>query len=432
MVLERVACIQMEEFFESNKLLQDYQFGFRKFKSTTSELLTLFHKLMEAKEEGKEIALILFDLSAAFDTIDHNILLEKLSIYGFSKLSLDWMRSYLKDRTQRVVVSGKISKSVTVNKGTPQGSRLSPLLFLILMSDLNLHTKGHLSNFADDTQLIVFEDTAEKAKETASTEANAIIRFFEGVKLCNNADKAAIIYNSKGKHQDVEMEIGGETLKSKQSEKLLGVQISSSLDWSKHVDDLCFLLKQRLGIVARIKTKVRSEKIQLFSDAIFTSKIRYCMSVYTKPKYEFNHLEQPMDPNIAKLQVVQNDLLRVIFGKTRKSHTNMEKLRQDKKIMSINQLSVYHVATDMFNIINNSSSDLLQAEFKIEQGRYELRRLEDGQVRVPHKMKKNCTGFSYIGPKMWNYLPEHIRKTTIREIFQDKMKDWIWESIPTV
>ena len=110
----------------------------------------------------------------------------------------------------------------------------------------------------------------------------------------------------------------------------------------------------------------------------------------------------------------------------------MEKLRQDKKIMSINQLSVYHVATDMFNIINNSSSDLLQAEFKIEQGRYELRRLEDGQVRVPPKMKKNCTGFSYIGPKMWNYLPEHIRKTTIREIFQDKMKDWIWESIPPV
>ena len=110
------------------------------------------------------------------------------------------------------------------------------------------------------------------------------------------------------------MEIGGETLKSKQSEKLLGVQISSSLDWSKHVDDLCFVLKQRLGIVARIKTKVRSEKIQLFSDAIFTSKIRYCMSVYTKPKFEFNHLEQPMDPNIAKLQVVQNDLLRVIFG----------------------------------------------------------------------------------------------------------------------
>ena len=156
------------------------------------------------------------------------------------------------------------------------------------------------------------------------------------------------------------------------------------------------------------------------------------MSVYTKPKYEFKNLEQSMDPNIAKIQVVQNDLLRMIFGKTRKNHTNMQKLREDHKIMSINQLSVYHVAMDMFNIINNSSSDLLHKEFKLENNRYQLRCLEDGQVRVPDRMKKSCTGFGYIGPKMWNYLPSHIRKTTISEIFKDKMKDWIWEFIPSV
>ena len=95
MVLERVCCMQMEEFFESNNLLQDYQFGFRLFKSTTSELLSLFHKLMEAKEEGKEIALILFDLSSAFDTIDHDILLQKLSIYGFSTLATKWISANL-------------------------------------------------------------------------------------------------------------------------------------------------------------------------------------------------------------------------------------------------------------------------------------------------------------------------------------------------
>ena len=170
----------------------------------------------------------------------------------------------------------------------------------------------------------------------------------------------------------------------------------------------------------------------MISEAIFTSNIRYAMSLYTKPKYEFNNLEQPMDPNIAKIQVVQNDLLRLIFGKTRKDHTNMQKLREDHKIMSINQLSVYHVAMDMFSIINNSSSDLLHKEFKLENNRYQLRCLEDGQVRVPDKMKKSCTGFGYIGPKMWNHLPSHIRKTTIREIFKDKMKDWIWEFIPSV
>ena len=156
------------------------------------------------------------------------------------------------------------------------------------------------------------------------------------------------------------------------------------------------------------------------------------MSVYTKPKYEFNNLEQTNDPNIAKLQVVQNDILRVIFGKTRNSHTNMQKLREDNKIMSVNQLSVYHATMDMYNIINHASSDLLQREFKLEPGRYQLRSLEEGKVKVPEKMKKSCTGFSYIGPKLWNHLPSHIRNTTIKGIFKDKMKDWIWEFIPSV
>ena len=87
MVLERVCYLQMEEYFEENKLLQDFQYGFRQNKSTTSELLTLFHKLLKAKEEGKEIALILFDLSSAFDTVDHGILLKKTCHLWFHQSS---------------------------------------------------------------------------------------------------------------------------------------------------------------------------------------------------------------------------------------------------------------------------------------------------------------------------------------------------------
>ena len=139
-----------------------------------------------------------------------------------------------------------------------------------------------------------------------------------------------------------------------------------------------------------------------------------------------------MDPNISKLQVVQNDLLRLIEGFSRSSHTNMKNLRERLTMMSVNQLSVYHTATEMFNIQNHSSSGRLLEKMKIEPRGYQLRCLEDGKVRVPNKGKKSCTGFSYNGPKLWNYLPEHIRKTTIKDIFKSKMKDWIWENIPSV
>ena len=124
--------------------------------------------------------------------------------------------------------------------------------------------------------------------------------------------------------------------------------------------------------------------------------------------------------------------MRLLIGKDRKSHTNMEKLRNELGMMSVNQLSVYHVAIEMFNIINNKSSESLHEEMKMESRGYGLRGLEEGKVRVPEKGKKYCNGFHYMGPKLWNFLPKHIRKTTIRSIFKEKLKDFIWESIPSV
>ena len=101
-------------------------------------------------------------------------------------------------------------------------------------------------------------------------------------------------------------------------------------------------------------------------------------------------------------------------------------------MMSVNQLSVYHTAIEMFNIINNKSSVALHEEMKIQPRGYNLRGMEEGKVQVPEKGKKSCNGFHYMGPKLWNALPGHIRKTTIRSIFKEKLKDYIWEHIPSV
>ena len=221
-------------------------------------------------------------------------------------------------------------------------------------------------------------------------------------------------------------------LQTADSEKLLGLHINSDLNWSTHVSKLCIALKQKLGLLRRIKYKTNSEKLQMIAEAIFQSKLRYGISVFTIPKYEFKNQEQTMDPNITKLQVIQNDMLRLLVNKKRDSHTNMEKVRNELRMMSVNQLSCYHTAIEMFNVINNNSSATLHGEMiQVPKG-YSLRGLEDGTVLVPGRGKKNCNGFHYMGPKMWNSLPAHIRKTTKRDIFKDKLKDHIWENIPSV
>ena len=134
----------------------------------------------------------------------------------------------------------------------------------------------------------------------------------------------------------------------------------------------------------------------MIAEAIFQSKLRYGISVYSIPKFEFNNLEQAMDPNISKLQVIQNDMMRLLIGTNRSSHTNMEKLRQQLRMMSVNQLSVYHVAIEMYNIINNKSSESLHEEMKYEPRGYGLRGLEDGKVRVPNKAQWGESFFKHL------------------------------------
>ena len=122
--------------------------------------MTLFMDLLEAKEKKKEVALVMYDLSAAFDTISHEILCEKFVAYGFQEEAMRWIKSYLTNRKQAVMVDGHISSHKMVTTGCPQGSRLSPILFICLMADLDLYTeKSSLVNFADDTQSWVIADS---------------------------------------------------------------------------------------------------------------------------------------------------------------------------------------------------------------------------------------------------------------------------------
>ena len=112
-------------------------------------------------------------MSAAFDTVSHQILIDKLQLYGFDKLAVTWMKSYLKDRKQFVNVANQLSTAKEVNIGTPQGSRLSPLLFIVLMADMDLWTQNSmLPNFADDSQSILIHDKKDQAIETTVIEAN--------------------------------------------------------------------------------------------------------------------------------------------------------------------------------------------------------------------------------------------------------------------
>ena len=434
MILERVVALQIEQFFERNGLLGKFQFGFRRNKSTISELLTLFDTLLEAKEMKREILIILYDLSAAFDTVPHQILIEKLRLYGFCQLAIKWIVSYLSNRKQFVEISGKRSGEEVINIGTPQGSRLSPLLFIILMADLDLWTENStLSNFADDTQSIIVSDNRKNLLETASIEANNVINFFRSNGLVNNADKAAVLYNGKGKCEVITVEnVGGEDLLSTYSEKLLGLHINADFVWSTHIDKLSIELKKRTGLLRRIQKRVPKEKIVIIAEAIFNSLLRYGVAVFLKPVYDKEDLNMKKLPkNTAILQTLQNSMLRVIFGLKLKNHVNMKNVREEIKMMSVNQISVYHTLLEAYNVMRHLSSEQIHMKWTIIERKYALRSITKGDLKVPDKPKLKCLGFTYNGAKLFNMLPVQMRKLEDPNTFKAMTKDWIWENIPS-
>ena len=198
------------------------------------------------------------------------------------------MESYLRNRKQIVEIAGKTSSYQEIDIGTPQGSRLSPLLFVILMADLNLWTENSvLSNFADDTQIIIVSDNRQNLLDTTTKEANNVLSFFRSNNLVNNSEKAADLYNCKGKGEVITVEnIGGENLTSTVSEKLLGLHINSDFEWSTHVHKISIELKKRIGLLRRIRSRIPKEKVVMIAEAIFNSKIRYSAAVYLNPIFD--------------------------------------------------------------------------------------------------------------------------------------------------
>ena len=209
-------------------------------------MLTVFDTVLEAKEMKKDILLLMYDLSSAFDCVSHKLLLAKLKIYGFNDNSMKWIKSFLEQRKQMVTVAGKLSSGQEINIGTPQGSRLSPLLFICMMADMDLYTKEKLVNFADDTQSLVINDTLEEALENSTIEANNVINFFSSNNLVINPEKTAVLCNDRGKGINTTVQnVGGQSINSTYSEKLLGLHINSDLEWKTHVDKLSVELKKK-------------------------------------------------------------------------------------------------------------------------------------------------------------------------------------------
>ena len=139
---------------EENDLMNSNQHGFRKFRSCLSQLIQHYDYILEQICSGNSVDVVYLDYSKAFDVVDHNILLRKLKRIGISGKIGHWIHNYITNRSQKVSINGKFSRNEPVGSGVPQGSVLGPILFLIMISDIDKNViTSNISSFADDTKI---------------------------------------------------------------------------------------------------------------------------------------------------------------------------------------------------------------------------------------------------------------------------------------
>ena len=288
-VLEKIVYKRVYEYLTKTGQLYENQYGFREKHSCEQAIGQVLGNVLKGLENHLHSAVVLLDLSKAFDTIEHHILLKKLELYGIRGVALSWFESYLTNRKLRAKCrttsncNEVLSDEFTVNYGTPQGSCLGPLIFLIFVNDLSLHLENTVCvQFADDTSLIFIHRNLVYLNYLVESQLAAIQDWFYANRLTLNVEKSSYLLfsNSKTAKNRFNVNLNGTTLPRVNQAKLLGTWIDDKLTWDYHVTTLLNKLQCGIGMLRRSKNflTVRAKKLLYFGQ--IQSNLNYCLVLW--------------------------------------------------------------------------------------------------------------------------------------------------------
>ena len=283
-IFERVLKSRLIQFLAEQEVIIPGQYGFRSGHSTAMAILDMVEKIRTAWTE-KNCALGVFvDLKKAFDTVDHDILLQKLGHYGVRGQTLKILESYLKDRSQYVCYGGYESERGCVTCGVPQGSVLGPLFFLIYVNDMVSASKDQeLVLFADDTNIFARSSEPGELFRKINRGMNELDKWFKCNRLTLNLKKTEYVYfggpGSKVQ-EDGRLEIGGEVVRKVEGTRFLGVWVDERLRWAEHIGNVVSKIGRLVGVVGRIRAALGGRSVHMLYNALILPHLQYCLIVW--------------------------------------------------------------------------------------------------------------------------------------------------------
>ena len=380
-------------------------------------------------DQGDDVLLILLDLSAAFDTIDHNILLHRLEhIVGLSESALSWVRSYLTDRSQAVHIQDSVSKHVPLSIGVPQGSVLGPLLFLVYVLPLRTVIVRHAIDrhgFADDAQLytrLPRKDIQVRCQVVKRMEncLSEVRQWMTRNKLKLNDGKTECLVisgNNSQQTQELTLCIGEETIKPKVTVHNLGATIDSKLTMEAQVKRVIKSVYYHLRRIAKIRKHLSQEACAKIIHATVTSRLDFHNGL----------LAGASSKSLARLQVAQNNAARLLTGVNRREH--ITPVLQRLHWLPVHQRIAYKVISLIQKALHTQSAPrYLKDQLTVYRPTRELRSSSDQwTLTVPRvRLQYGNRSFTAFGSRLWNSLPADLRQPQTFMTFKKKLKTFLF------
>ena len=330
-VFERIVYNRLYDYFNEFKLLYRNQFGFRPKHNTIDALAEFIEKARWADNSKSLNCCIFIDLKKAFDTIDHKILLKKLTRYGVNGTANDLLRSYLTNRHQFVQIENEKSDMLQILCGVPQGSILGPLLFLIYINDLPQtcnHSTPYL--FADDTN--IFSSTRNESQIPLQNDLKCLEKWLNANKLSLNVSKTYYLQISKNHRISNSPELGGQAIANVECCKYLGIWVDRKLTFCDHINMVKKSISKHCGVISKIRHWIPKRLLILYYNYYIKPKIQYGVLIYGCSSKN----------NLNKILVVQKKILRLINFKPR-MHTTFDLFFKDK-ILTVHELHLYELS----------------------------------------------------------------------------------------
>jgi hypothetical protein len=397
---------KITDFLESDKLLTPQQFGFRKKTGTNDALKSINDVVTGALNEGKYVGAVLIDLQKAFDTIDHNILLDKCSNLGIRGKMLNIIKSYMTNRKTSTKINNNISEMKNIEFGVPQGSVLGPLLFIIYINDITKYMDNvHTSLYADDILLISVHQNYDVMINNLQSDFNAINDWLILNELFINENKTQFITISSPhmkKPDEVKMKIlihdskcttdkctdSCIQLDSVKETKYLGYVIDDHWSHNAHIKAMITRLRKLMPSLYKLKHVLNKKNKLTIYYAWVESILRYGIEIFGYASKYY----------ITRLQKLQNKIIKTLFKIN--ANISTEDLFKDLKILQVTQLrnlvvSLNNYFDNTFKAFSNSK----RLYFRNSTYKFTV-----PQVRNEYGKRNR----NYTVPMLFNNLPENV------------------------